>query len=142
MATAYLDRAALADLVGSTSLENAELELGANVEAVIAAACATADGYVSKQVAMPPTPEAIAQVAPLVAELVFTALKANSSNAELTKRREIAMRTLRDIGNGAFALHTAPVVDDPATPDDESKPRGPACGSAPRRMTRTELLGW
>ena len=142
MPTPYIDRAKLADLVGSKSLQTAEQQLGANIEAVISAACATADGYVRKQVALPPTPEAISQVAPLVAELVFTALYANSTNAELTKRREAAMRALRDIASGALVLHTPQPVDDPATPEDESAGSGPAFGASPRRMGRSQLGDW
>jgi hypothetical protein len=142
MATSYIDRDRLAALVGAKPLADAEQQMGANVDAVIAAACATADGYVRKQVAMPPSTEAIDQVAPIVAELVYTGLKANVPNPELTKRREMALRALRDIASGALVLHTTPTVDDPATPEDESAEAGPACGSAPRRMTRTQLTDW
>lgn len=142
MPTSYIDRAKLTDLVGAKALQTAEQTLGANLDAVISAACATADGYVRKQVALPPTPEALEQVAPLVAELVYTALYANSTNPELTKRREAAMRALRDIASGALVLHTSPPVDDPSTPEDESAGSGPAFGASPRRMGRSQLGDW
>ena len=46
MATPYIDRDKLAALVGASTLQKAEQAMGANVDAVIAATCATADGYV------------------------------------------------------------------------------------------------
>lgn len=142
MATPYLDRDKLAALLGAPTLKTAEQSLGANLEAVIAATCARIDGYVRKQVTLPPTPDAIEQIAPLAAELVYLALTINNKDPENQKRRDTAERALRDIATGLVVLDTAPPVDDPATPEDESAEAGPACGSAPRRMTRTQLTDW
>lgn len=133
MATQYLTRAGLEALVGVKILQTAEQQLQANVDAVIVAACAIADGYVRKQVALPPTAQAIEQVAPVVAELVLTSLYLSSSNPEMSKRREAAMKALRDIGAGLTTLHFEPGADDPSTPEDESSGSGAAFGAAPRR---------
>lgn len=144
MATAYLTRASLIDLIGESTLSKAQVQLGSNVDAVIAATCAYVDGYVLPKVSGSLTPEAIAQVAPIVAELVFATLNANSPNPEITKRKDAAMRSLRDIAKGDFVLHSLPKVDDPATPGDESDEGGPACGSERRRMnaTRRRYSSW
>lgn len=141
MATPYLDRARLDALLGAGVVSVAEADAGANVDAVIAAMCAMADGYVGKQVALPPSAQAIEQVAPLVAELVYAALYASGGGETAIKRRSEALKALRDIAAGTLALHVEPVADDPNTDEDESAAGGAAFGSAKRLASRTALGG-
>lgn len=132
MATPYItNRAHLEQVLGTAIVAQAVQVLGlADVQPVIDAQNALADGYVGKQVPLPPTAEAAAQVAPVVAELVLCALYVNNPSEVWQRRRDNAMRTLRDISTGAFKLHVPPVVDNPATPEDESS--AAACGSSSR----------
>lgn len=139
MATAYItDRAHLVQLLGSATVDKAEKTLGiVELAPVIASQNALADGYVLAQTTSALTQAAIEQVSYLVAELVLTALYINNGNEQLTKRREAAIKSLRDIASGSFRLATAPVADDPATTEDESQDL--RFGSAPRQMDRTAL---
>lgn len=140
MPTPYLTRETLADLLGATVLANAEAATTANIEAVIVAQCALADGYVSAQVSLPPSAQAQAQVAPIVAELVHCALYAGSGGEVNITRRKFAMQQLKDIASGQVRLHVEPVADDPDTLEDESA-TGAAAGSAGRWASRSQLSG-
>ncbi len=135
MATSYItDRDHLASLLGAKTLEAAERALALeDIGPVIASQNALADGYVQAQLSLPVSAEAQAQVAPIVAELVFTALYVNSTNEQITKRRDAALRTLRDIAAGTLKLAAPAPVDNPDTPEDEST--GIASGSASRQLT-------
>lgn len=136
MATQYLTRAQLEALLGTKILIQAEQQMQANVQAVLDACSAEADGYVGKQVTLPLTETATAQVAPIVAELVLARLHASGANELIQKRGDAALRKLRDIAGGLFVLHQAEQVDDPNTAEDESL-GGAAFGSAVRVLT-----GW
>lgn len=138
MATAYIDRTKLDALLGADTVARAEADTSANIDAVIASQCAFADGYVSKQVALPPSAQAIEQVAPIVADLVYCALYANAGGESIAKRKADAIKTLRDIAEGVLVLHVVAVADDPNTPEDESD-TGAAAGSAPRLASRAQL---
>lgn len=140
MPTPYLTRATLADLLGAAVLATAEADTTANIDAVIAAQCSLADGYVGAQVALPPSPQAQAQVAPVVAELVYCALYAGAGSDAINARHKLAMQQLKDIAQGLVRLHVEPVQDDPATADDESA-TGAAAGSAGRWASRSQLSG-
>ena len=131
MTTEYLTRAALEQLLGAPTVVNALAASDADLAAVIAAQSAIADGYVARQTPLPLHASAIAQVAPVVAELVYCALYAQDASDTTAKRRSEAMKTLRDIAEGTLTLFTPPVADDPATAEDESY-SGAAFGSAPR----------
>ena len=140
MPTPYLTKATLASLLGPAVLATAEADTTANIDAVIAAQCALADGYVAAQVSLPPSALAQAQVAPVVAELVYCALYAASGSEALNARHKLAMAQLKDIAQGLVRLHVEPVLDDPATADDESA-TGAAAGSAGRWASRSQLSG-
>lgn len=134
MPTPYIDRPALEQLLGVETVAKAEKTLAANVPAVIAGACATADGYVLQQLGeLPPSSVAIEQVAPLVAELALSRLYAGAPNELIARRGEAAMKALRDIAAGAFRLHREPVHDDPLTDEDEAAES--AAGSAKRELS-------
>ena len=136
MPTPYIDRAGLEQLLGVETIAKAEKTLAANVPAVIAGACATADGYVLQQLGqLPPSATAVEQVAPLVAELALSRLYAGSPNELIAKRGEAAMKALRDIASGAFRLHRDPVANDPATVEDETLVGESAAGSGPRTLS-------
>lgn len=138
MATAYLDRAKLESLIGVLEVASAESASSADIAAVIESQCAMVDAYVSAQIALPPSATAIAQVAPIVADLVYCALYASGGSPELAARKNAALKQLRDISAKppVMLLHIAPVLDDPLTPDTDESGTGAACGSAPR------LTGW
>jgi hypothetical protein len=138
MATPYLDSAKLDAILGSKVMADGLEATFADVDAVIAAQCALADGYVAAQVALPPSATAIEQVAPTVAELVYCALYVHGGSPELATRRAAAIKSLQDIAKGLFLLHRDPVPDNPATVEDESA-TGSACGSAPRQTLRRQL---
>lgn len=142
MPTAYLrDRDHLVSLIGAGSLQQATRALGLeDIEPVIDSQNALADGYVSAQVQLPPSAQAIEQVAPLVAELVYTALFLGNANEQVTKRREQALKALRDVATGTVRLHVEPVVDDPATPQDESNTVADF-GAAPRQTRYPAVTG-
>lgn len=137
MPTPYIpDRAALELILGVKTVEAAARTLDADIGVIIAGACSTADGYVLQQLGeLPPSNVAIAQVAPLVAELVLSRLYAGSPNELMAKRGEAAMRGLRDIANGIVRLHRDPVEDDPNTPEDESALGAAAAGSGSRVLS-------
>ena len=136
MPTPYIDRPALELLLGVETVAKAEKQNLANVSAVIAGACATADGYVLQQLGeLPPSSVAVEQVAPLVAELVLSRLYSGNPNELIAKRGEAAMRALRDVASGAFRLHRDPVEDDPSTPEDESAMGAAAAGSGSRVLS-------
>lgn len=133
MPTPYLTRASLEQLIGSAEIAAAESATSASIDAVLSSQCAIADGYVSKQTALPPTPAAIEQVAPIVADLVYTALYANAGGEAISKRRAEALKTLRDIAEGTLVL-----VVTPAGPVEEGT-SGAAFGSTPRLASRSQL---
>lgn len=137
MPTPYIpDRAALELILGVKTVEAAARTLDADIGVIIAGACSTADGYVLQQLGeLPPSNVAIAQVAPLVAELVLSRLYAGSPNELMAKRGEAAMRGLRDIANGIVRLHRDPVEDDPNTPENESTLGDAAAGSGSRVLS-------
>lgn len=137
MATQYLTRAKLEALLGVKTITTAEQQMQANVQAVIDACSAEADGYVSKQVPLPLTATATEQVSPIVADLVLARLYANSQNELIQKRGDAAVKRLRDIADGLFVLHQDAPADDPNTPEDESALGSASCGSAARVLT-----GW
>lgn len=143
MATPYIDRAGIEALLGVDAVAKAESDAGLNVAEVIEAQCAVADGYVAAQVALPPSAQAQAQVAPLVAELVYAALWAYSGAPNAETRRDAALRQLRDIASSPpkLLLHVEPMVDDPATEDDESG-TGSASSAEPRKTGSRGLRSW
>lgn len=142
MPTPYINRASLSALVGANVLERAEADTAADVDAVIAAVCAVADGYVASQVALPPSDLARAQVAPIVAELVICTLFANDQSDHTAKRRDSALKQLREIADSTVKLHVNAPVDDPATPEDERLSGASAFGGSPRVFAgRTNYFG-
>lgn len=140
MPTPYLTRASLEALLGADTVARAESDTSASIDAVISSQCAFADGYVSKQVSLPPHATAVEQVAPIVADLVYCALYAMAGGDAVAKRKADAIKTLRDIAEGTMVLFSEAVADNPDTPEDESA-GGAACGSAPRLTSRTALQG-
>jgi hypothetical protein len=58
---------------------------GADIARVIAGQCAVADGFVAAQVTLPPSPTAQAQVAPIVADLVYCVFYADSDSAQAAR---------------------------------------------------------
>lgn len=140
MPTPYINLAKLTDLLGPATLAEIAANSTARIEAVIDSQCAVADGYVSAQVSLPPTAQAIEQVAPIVSELVYCILYANDRSDAVEARRKAALQQLKDIASGLVRLHVEPVVDDPSTPEDESA-TGAAAGSAGRLASRSALGG-
>lgn len=134
MPTAYLNRQKLDQLLGARTVADAIAQSEADIDSVIAAVSAIADGYVSGQLVLPLSPTAIEQVAPLVAELVYCALYSADGSETTAKRKAEAMKALRDISSGTFRLHSEPLPDDPATPENESL-SGAACGAGPRLIS-------
>lgn len=137
MATPYiLNRAHLEQFLGSALVAKAVQQLDLpDLQPVIDGQNALADGYVASQVSLPPSATAQAQVAPLVAELVLTACYVNNASEHQQARREAAFKTLREIASGTLKLHVEPVVDNPATPEDESLV-GTAAFGASKRLTK------
>lgn len=135
--TPYLDRAGLDALLGTLTVAKAAAAMASDVDAMLISVCAMADGYVIRQLGtLPPAPAALAQVAPLVAEIVLSKLYAGTPNELIAKRGEAAMRALRDIAAGHFQLYRVAVADDPDTPDvDESLIGDAACGSGKRVLS-------
>ena len=74
MPTPCLDRPKLNALIGEATVTRAEADNQLDINAVIEASCALVDSFAAAQVALPPSLTAQAQVAPLVAELVYCAL--------------------------------------------------------------------
>lgn len=143
MPTPYLQsRADLEALLGTAVVASALSAGDADIERVIAGQCAVADGYVAAQISLPPSAIAQAQVAPIVADLVYCVLYADSGSETLVARKAAALRQLAAIASKPplFVLHQAPPVDDPATPCDESD-TGAAFGAAPRQASWRQLSG-
>lgn len=140
MATPYLDRAGLEALLGTGTVERIASDTDANIDAVIQAQCAVADGYVASQVTLPPNPLAMAQVAPIVAELVYCALYIGSG-LDVSPRRTAALKQLQDIAvkPPRMVLFCPALVDDPATAADESNTGADSGSSADRWFTRDKL---
>lgn len=131
MATQYLTREQLVALYGPGFVSIAETDTGANVDAVIAAANAEADAYVSQQVDLPPSPGAIEQVQGAVARIAACALYGQASGEALLREASSARKFLQAVAAGSVRLQRP--ADDPATPEDESFSSGADCGAAPRR---------
>lgn len=143
MPTPYLDRAKLNALIGEATVTRAEADNQLDINAVIESNCALADGFVAAQVALPPSLTAQAQVAPLVAELVYCALMMMSGSEKVIERRTAVMRQLRGISMKPpeMLLHVEAVADNPATPELDESGTGAACGSAPRLTGWSQLRG-
>lgn len=109
MPTPYVTKEQLEALFGPTFVAQA-LQLGTSLETVMDSVHSEVDGYVSKQVQMPPTEEAIAQVRSNAAKLIAHQLYIQAPSEALDAAAKGARDFFRDVAAGKVLLHTAPAV--------------------------------
>ncbi|WP_312587234.1 phage protein Gp36 family protein [Comamonas terrigena] len=115
MPTQYVTQAQLEALFGPHFVAQA-LQEGMTLDTVFESIHSEVDAYVSKQVQMPPTAEAVAQVRPAAAKLIAHQLYIQTPSEALTASAQDARRFLESVASGKVLLHTAPAVcEDPAT---------------------------
>ena len=132
MPTQYVTPEQLEALYGPHFMAEA-LKEGASLEAVLDSIHSEVDAYVSKQVQMPPTSEAVAQVRPAAAKLIAHQLNVQAPSDALTASAQEARRFLENVAAGKVLLHTAPA---PCEGPDPCKPRFRfAFSSAPRILS-------
>lgn len=134
MPTEYLTREHLDKLYGAAFVETGLADTQADLSALLESVHAEVDAYVSKQVPMPLTPEAVAQCRPATAKLIAAMLYIQAPSEAITASAQEARRFLENVAAGKVLLHVAPA---------SCPPEGGACqpsfrfafGSAPRVLS-------
>ncbi|EPD46317.1 MULTISPECIES: phage protein Gp36 family protein [Delftia] len=108
MSTEYLTREQLDKLYGPSFVEMALSDTGADFAELLAGIHAEVDAYVSKQVAMPPHPEAVAQCRPAAAKLVAAMLYVQAPPEAITAGAQEARKFLENVATGKVQLYVAP----------------------------------
>ncbi len=116
MPTEYVTREQLDRMYGVAFVELALTDAGVELDAVREAVHSEVDAYVSRQVQMPPTSEAVAQVRNAAAKLIAHQLYVQVPSEALTAGAGEARRYLENVAAGKVLLHTAPPADTEITP--------------------------
>lgn len=109
--TVYVDEKSLSDLYGQRFLDGA-VRAGISVEAVLVAVNAEVDAYVGKQVALPPSAQAISQCRSAAARLAARQLFGETASEVHIDSAAEARRFLESVAAGRVLLHVdAPVCE-------------------------------
>lgn len=109
MPTSYITEAQLRATYGDAFIDEALANSGVALPEVLDTVHAEVDAYVSRQIALPPTPEAITQLRSAVAKLVAAQLYVQVPSEAITAGAAEARKYLENVAASRVQLHTAPL---------------------------------
>lgn len=112
MPTNYITEAQLRATYGDAFIDEALANTGVALTEVLDTVHAEVDAYVARQVALPPTPEAITQLRSAVAKLVAAQLYVQAPSEAITAGAAEARKFLEGVAASRIQLHTASVQVD------------------------------
>lgn len=106
MPTQYVTRQQLEAAYGSDFVAQAITDAGIELDAVLEAVHAEVDSYVGRQVQLPPSVEAVAQVRNAAMKLIAYQLYVQVPSEALTAGAAEARKFLENVAGGKVLLHT------------------------------------
>lgn len=135
MPTQYVTREQLDAAYGTAFVEQAIADAGIALDAVLEAVHAEVDAYVGRQVQLPPTAEAQAQVRNAAMKLIAYQLYVQVPSEALTAGAAEARRYLENVASGKVLLHSQTMSAEDETESCASTRTRFIFGAAPRVLS-------